>query len=79
MVEKLAKFTPGDKKSNANKKSTTRILTKAPTFPSPGGDKHHGTTDHTSMKDFKKMMAYLKKNKTGKKVSAKKLSGKKSK
>jgi len=80
MVEKLAKFTPGDKKSNANKKSTTRILTKAPTFPSPGGDKHHGTTDHTSMKDFKKMMAYLKKNKgTGKKNSAKKLSGKKSK
>lgn len=38
VVEKLAKFTPGDKRSAA-KKSTTRILTKAPTLQSPGGDK----------------------------------------
>lgn len=32
LAEKLTKFTPGDKKSAAAKKSTTRILTKAPTL-----------------------------------------------
>jgi hypothetical protein len=74
VVDKLAKFTPGNKK--AEKKSTTRIISKAPTFPSPGGDNKTGTTDHTSMKDFKNMMAYLKKHKkTGaKKPTAGKLS-----
>jgi len=51
VVEKLSKFTPGDKRSAA-KKSTARILTKAPTLQSPAGDKHAGTTDHTSMKEF---------------------------
>jgi len=84
VVEKLAKFTPGDKKSAAAKKSTARILTKAPTLQSPGGDKQAGTTDHSTMKDFKKMMSFLSRAKTGSakrggKVSGSKLaSGKKS-
>lgn len=84
VVEKLAKFTPGDKKSAAAKKSTARILTKAPTLQSPGGDKQAGTTDHSTMKDFQKMMNFLKRSKTtgakrGGKVSGSKLaSGKKS-
>ena len=84
VVEKLAKFTPGDKKSAAAKKSTARILTKAPTLQSPGGDKQAGTTDHSTMKDFKKMMSFLNRSKTGSakrggKVSGSKLaSGKKS-
>lgn len=59
VVEKISKFTPGDKKSAA-KKSTTRILTKAPTLQSPAGDKHAGTTDHTTMKEFQKMIQFLK-------------------
>ena len=63
MVERLNKFTPGGAKS-ASKKSTTRILTKAPTLQSPGGDKEAGTTDHTTMRDFKKMINYLKKGKS---------------
>ena len=83
VVEKLAKFTPGDKRSAA-KKSTTRILTKAPTLQSPGGDKQAGTTDHSTMKDFQKMISFLKKGKApakkGGKASGTKLtsSGKKS-
>jgi hypothetical protein len=83
VVEKLAKFTPGDKRSAAAKKSTARILTKAPTLQSPGGDKQAGTTDHSSMRDFQKMISYLKNKKTtvrkGGKASGTKLaSGKKS-
>jgi hypothetical protein len=62
VVEKLAKFTPGEKKS-APKKSLARIVTKAPTLQSPGGAQEAGTTDHATMKDFKKMMTYLKKSK----------------
>lgn len=81
IAEKLSKFTPGDKKSAAAKKSTARILTKAPTLQSPGGDKQAGTTDHSTMKDFQKMMSFLKRGKTAKKagkVSGTKLPGKKS-
>jgi len=70
-VEKLSKFTPGGKKSAA-KKSVARILSKvAPSLQSPGGDKQAGTTDHQSMTDFKKMMAYLKKTKGGAKKAGK--------
>ena len=82
-VEKLAKFTPGEKRSTA-KKSTARILSKAPTMQSPGGDKQTGTTDHTSMREFQKMITFLKnkgKNtgKRGGKASGTKLaSGKRS-
>jgi hypothetical protein len=85
IIEKIAKFTPGDKQSAAQKKSTTRILTKAPTLASPGGDKHAGTTDYQSMKDFQKMISFLKKNKGaalgkrgGKGSTAKQASGRKS-
>jgi len=59
-------------------------LTKAPTLQSPGGDKHAGTTDHSTMKDFQKMITYLKNKgkstgKRGGKTSGTKLaSGKKS-
>lgn len=81
VVEKLAKYTPGEKKSAA-KKSTTRILSRAPMLQSPGGDKQAGTTDHSTMRDFKKMISYLKKGKNAKKggkASGTKLaSGKKS-
>jgi len=65
MVEKISKYTPGGNKS-VTKKSTTRILSgKTPALPSPGGDKNlAGTTDHTSMKDFKKMIQYIQKSKT---------------
>lgn len=70
VVEKLSKFTPGDKKSAA-KKSTARILTKAPTMQSPGGDKQTGTTDNATMKDFQKMINYLKKNKKSGKAAGK--------
>ena len=65
MVEKISKYTPGGNKSVA-KKSTGRILSgKTPALPSPGGDKNlAGTTDHTSMKDFKKMIQYLQKSKS---------------
>ena len=64
MVEKINKFTPGaGKPSVTDKKSTTRILTrpgKTPgTLPSPGGDREAGTTDHQTMKDFKKMVAWI--------------------
>ena len=85
IVEKIAKFTPGDKGSKAAKKSTARILTKAPTLQSPGGDKHAGTTDHQSMKDFQKMISFLKNKgkatlgkRAGKASNAKLPSGKKS-
>lgn len=83
VVERLAKFTPGDKKSAA-KKSTARIYTKAPTLQSPGGDKHAGTTDHATMRDFQKMITYLKNKKSntgkraGKTSGTKLVSGKKS-
>jgi hypothetical protein len=86
IIEKITKFTPGDKKSAAAKKSTTRILTKAPTLASPGGDKHAGTTDHQSMKDFQKMISFLKNKgkggaigkRGGKSSTARHASGKKS-
>jgi hypothetical protein len=84
IVEKITKFTPGDKRSAAAKKSTARILTKAPTLQSPGGEKHAGTTDHQSMKEFKKMISFLKNKKTalgkrgGKSSNARLPSGKKS-
>jgi len=88
MVDRISKFTPGQKGSVA-KKSTSRIMSgKTPTLPSPGGDKDAGTTDHQSMKDFKKMVAWIQKSrgkgglgkKTGGKLSAasKGKSGKKS-
>ena len=70
VVEKLSKFTPGGKKS-ANKKSASRIVTKAPTLQSPGGEKNAGTTDHSTMKDFKKMISYLKKSGKGVKKAGK--------
>lgn len=81
MVEKIQKFTPGQKASVTAKKSTSRIMSgKTPTLPSPGGDKEAGTTDHQSMKDFKKMVAWIQKSrgkttslggkKTGGKLSA---------
>jgi hypothetical protein len=63
MVERIQKFTPGGNKSIA-KKSTARILSgKTPALPSPGDKNAAGTTDHTSMKDFRKMIQYLQKNK----------------
>lgn len=78
ITEKLAKYTPGDKRSAA-KKSTGRILSKqAPTLQSPGGDKQAGTTDHQTMKDFRKMMSLMKKSVKGK-VTGSKLGGKSSK
>lgn len=70
IAEKISKLTPGGKKSAA-KKSTARILTKAPTLQSPGGDKEAGTTDHATMKDFKKMISFLKKGKGAGKKSGK--------
>jgi hypothetical protein len=81
VVEKLAKFTPGGRKS-AVKRSTAKIVTKAPTLQSPGGAQEAGTTDHATMKDFRKMISYLKKGKgaAGKKsgkVTGSKLSKKK--
>lgn len=87
MVEKIQKFTPGGKPAT-EKKSTGRILSgKTPTLPSPGGDKEAGTTDHQSMKDFKKMVAWIQSRKvpygkrSGKLSAASKIgkSGKKSK
>jgi len=49
---------------------------------SPGGDKQAGTTDHSTMRDFKKMISYLKKGKNakkgGKSSGTKLASGKKS-
>lgn len=79
IVEKISKFTPGDKKSAA-KKSTARIVSaRAPTLQSPGGDKHAGTTDHQSMRDFQRMVNFLKSKKISKgKGSAARGSGKKS-
>lgn len=81
VIEKLSKFTPGGRKS-AVKKSTAKIVTKAPTLQSPGGAQEAGTTDHATMKDFRKMISYLKKGKgaAGKKsgkVTGSKLSKKK--
>jgi hypothetical protein len=56
-VKALMKSTPG-----AQKKSTTRVLSKGG-MASPGGDGKKGTTDNTTMRDFKKMMKHMKKNK----------------
>jgi hypothetical protein len=81
IVEKIQKFTPGDKRSAAAKKSTARIGGgKAPTMMSPG-DKHAGTTDHQSMRDFQRMVNFLKNKKIskGKGSTARTNSGKKSK
>ena len=61
IAEKISKFTPGGK-SNSAKRSTHRILTgKTPTLPSPGAVSQAGTTNHQSMEDFKKMVAYFNK------------------
>jgi hypothetical protein len=38
---------------------------------SPGGDRQTGTTDNSTMKDFQKMINYLKKNKKGGKAAGK--------
>jgi hypothetical protein len=63
MVQKISKYTPSGNKSVA-KKSTARILTgKTPALPSPGDKNMAGTTDHTSMKEFRKMISYLQRNK----------------
>lgn len=70
IVEKISKLTPGGRKSAA-KKSTARILSRAQTLQSPGGDRETGTTDNATMKDFHKMMAYLKKGKAAGKKSGK--------
>jgi hypothetical protein len=83
IVEKISKLTPGGK-NTAAKKSTARILTRVPTLQSPGGDKEAGTTDNATMKDFQKMISYLKKGKTSGKRSGKvsggsKISGKRQK
>jgi len=59
LVEKINKFTPNQGNKSTAKKSTSKF-TKVPQLPSPGGDKHAGTTDHTSMKEFQKMIQFLK-------------------
>ena len=59
VADKITKFTPGDRKS-VGKRSNARIVSRAPTLQSPGGDKHAGTTDHQSMKEFQKMLNYIK-------------------
>lgn len=61
IAEKISKFTPGGN-STAAKRSTHRILTgKTPTLPSPGAGSQAGTTNHQSMEEFKKMVAYFNK------------------
>lgn len=70
MVDKLNKLTPGGKKSAA-KKSTAKILSRVQTMQSPGGDREAGTTDNATMKDFQKMITYLKKGKNAGKRSGK--------
>lgn len=74
---KLAKFSPPSKK-NAAKKSTAKIFSGAtPVLPSPGdGRSGAGTTNQQTMREFKKMVEWINKNKAGK-SSGKKV-GKKS-
>ena len=75
MAEKISKFTPGRASSHsAAKRSTHRILTgKSVDLPSPGAGSQAGTTNHQSMEEFKKMVAYF-----NKKYKAGQASGKKS-
>jgi len=62
IAERISKFTPGGKSSTAAKRSAQRILTgKTPTLPSPGQGSKAGTTNHQSMEEFKKMIAYFNK------------------
>ena len=64
IAEKISKFTPGGNSTTA-KRSTHRILTgKTPiniNLPSPGAGSQAGTTNHQSMEEFKKMVAYFNK------------------
>jgi hypothetical protein len=71
---KIAKFSPPGKKNNA-KKSTAKLISGAtPVLPSPGdGRSGAGTTNQQTMKEFKKMVEWISKNKSGK---AKKAGGK---
>jgi len=57
VIRKIHQNTPG---RAAQKQSTGRILTKAPTLQSPGGDNQAGTTDHATMRDFNKLIRQLK-------------------
>merc|ERR1712048_926430 len=61
---KLAKFSPTNKK-NAAKKSTAKIFSGAtPVLPSPGdGRSGAGTTNQQTMREFKKMVEWINKNK----------------
>lgn len=65
IVEKISKFTPGQCNSTAAKRSAQRLSGKTPTIPSPGGGSHVGTTNHQTMEDFKRMVAYLNKKYKG--------------
>ena len=75
LTSKIAKFTPGAGK-RTGKKSLARASESAP-VPSPGEGKSEGaTTDLQTMKQFKKMVEFLKKTKAGKSTLGKKVSKK---
>jgi len=75
LTSKIAKFTPGAGK-RTGKKSLVRASETGP-IPSPGENKSEAaTTDLTTMKQFKKMVEFLKKSKAGKGVLGKKVSKK---
>ena len=83
LAEKISKFSPGRASNSAAKRSTHRILTgKSVDMPSPGAGSQVGTTNHQSMEEFKKMVAYFNKKYkgsgtgSGKKSLGKRASGK---
>ena len=63
IAEKISKFTPGRASANsAAKRSTHRLNSgKLHEMPSPGAGSQAGTTNHQSMEEFKKMVAFYNK------------------
>ena len=75
LASKISKFTPGVGKKTG-KKSFARAAESQP-VPSPGDSKSEGaTTDLATMKQFNRMVEFLKKSKAGKATLGKKASKK---